>query len=63
MAEMLELLSTPSVGATLIWITDKLIMGFLILIKENLRTGGTYTHDTGKKSIGCKIFIAKLNGN
>jgi len=46
---MLELSNTPFVGATLIWITDKLIMGFLILIQENLRRVGTYTHDKGKK--------------
>jgi hypothetical protein len=45
---MLELSNTTSVGATLIGITDKLIMGFLVLIQENLRTGGTFTQDEGK---------------
>jgi hypothetical protein len=45
---MLELSSTTSVGATLIGITDKLITGFLILIQENLRRGGTFTQDKGK---------------
>jgi hypothetical protein len=49
MGETLELSSIPFVGATLIWIIDKLIMGFLILIEENLRTGETYTHDKGQK--------------
>lgn len=47
LGEMLELPSTTSVGATLIGITDKLIMSFLVLIQENLRTSGTYTHDKG----------------
>jgi len=50
MGETLELSSVPFVGGTLIRILEKLIMGFLILIEENLRTGETYTHDKGQKN-------------
>jgi len=49
MGETFELSSMPVVEATLIWIIDKLIMGFLILIEENVRTGGTPTFDKRKK--------------
>jgi hypothetical protein len=61
LGKLLELSSTPFVGATSIWIIDKLIMGFLILIEENLRTGGTRTHDKGKnywmQNFDCKNLM------
>jgi hypothetical protein len=47
LGEILQLSSTLAFGTTLIWITDKLNMDFPILIYENVRTGGTNTHDKG----------------